>query len=152
MKKFSYISLVLGVFLLGSCKDFVDIPVDKNYPTTIYKLSTADCEKAYKDYIARNQYITSDIDFFGFCSLTKNRNDVAYPPLKKITKEEAIKIVKDFIAKNPKETGISDASKVNLNFSNETFTYDGSQLIVFMSDNQIVSNVELLFSPSFSRL
>lgn len=143
MRKISFVLTVLSLLFFVGCKNNLEVPLDKNYPTTIYKLSDAEYEKAYKEYIAKNPYITSDIDSFGFCSLTKNRSNIIYPPLKTITKEEAEKIIKDFITKNPKETGILDVNKVNLNFSNETFSYDGSQLISFLSENQVVENLEL---------
>ena len=89
--------------------------VDDAYPTTIYRLSDESLSQIRSDFAQRNPYCTNSVDQFGFIGFTKIVEALDVPS-GTLTQEEVIAVVKEFVARNPEETGIRNPD--DLHFSN----------------------------------
>ncbi len=137
--------LLIYVLIFISCEKNLDFPIDKNYPTTILKLSDSEYSKLLSDFSTKNKYVYSSLDSFGFCTIA-NRV-VPEPPTKTIDQEKVQEIINEFIAKNNKETGIAIGQTTIANEIKENSNYKGEQLFSSVIGNPIIEKIEILFSP-----
>lgn len=136
---------IIGVLVFISCDNNSDFPIDRNYPTTIFKLSDTEYSKALADFTHKNKYVYSSLDSFGFCELGNRK--VSTPSVKSISKEQAIKAIHEFIDKNRKETGVAVGQEVFISVITERYNLKDGQLFSAVIENPTINNIEVLFSP-----
>ena len=89
-----------------------ELPNDINYPTTISRLPEETLLQMRKDFAQRNPYVCSSLNQFGFCA--SDAVEAMDAPSGYFTKEEAIEAIKEFVARNPEHTGISNPDDLQL--------------------------------------
>lgn len=145
MKKYKF--FIIGFSLiLTSCEQY-DIPCD--YPTTYKKLTTNILAQRLNSFTNRNQYISSQLNEFGFCGFSDNNEDIfrGIPPYKgPLNKIEAIEIVDNFIANSQIETGIVEPLSITFSQESTSTGFDGAVLWVFKTNNQKIDTIEILNS------
>jgi len=116
------------------------ISKDPNYPTTINRLSEETLLQMRSHYAQRNPFVQSTIDQFGFCA-TENV-EAMDAPSGSLTREEAIAAVKNFVARNPDNTGISNFD--DLYFDQiETCTHYNNVYWHFCAKQKNINNIEM---------
>ena len=131
---------------VGGCKKLERIDLsgggidDRMYPTTIYSVSEGELLQMRNDFAQRNPYFFTSLNQFGFCATG------FYVPAKSIpagsfTKEEAIAAVKEFVARNPEYTGVSDTNDLHFK-SVGLITTDGLRWKL-VAENQTVKGIEV---------
>ncbi len=90
------------------------LPKDPNYPTTFYKIDSVTLSEKRIAFAAKNKYLNSSLNEFGFCN--NGSVKVEIPPFaSKLTKEEAVEKAKLFCSRNPVETGVLNPNNLSLN-------------------------------------
>lgn len=141
------IVIILGLFLLSSCEKY-DIPAD--YPTTYSRLSPSEYNQKVISYAAKNNYISSSLDEFGFCGFPDTYDDIVIgetPPNQgDFTQSEAIEIIKYFVSNNSSETGIKNPS--DLTFPKMSFStgFNNSLKWYCTGSSQKIDTIEVLYS------
>ena len=117
-----------GCYMLFSTKFEAnpDIPVDPNYPTTIYKLDNNTLLQKRTEYAERNRYLRTTLDEFGFCASSGLVEAESPPFIGDISQDQAMDTVRNFISKNPHETGINNPNDINFYRSSKSTNNDGS--------------------------
>ena len=125
-------------FLLLSCKD--DNLIDINYPTTIHKLSHEEFMNQLNAYYERNQYISSDLDQFGFCGGDGSRNITFPVEPNELSEDEIISVIKEFVSNNKSNTGVDNPNHIDfINIQKEN-----SKNWNASTQNQIIGTIEVL--------
>jgi transglutaminase/protease-like cytokinesis protein 3 len=116
-------------------------PRDPMYPTTIYRLPYETFLQACNDFAQRNPNVFSTLNQFGFCVRKSMYNQGGDPG--GFTEEEAIEATKEFVARNPKYTGVSNPD--NLQFRNVTSRTSSNGVIYWYlyTKNQIINGIEV---------
>jgi len=122
--------------------DDIIITIDPNYPTTIHRLSEETLLQMRSHYAQRNPFVRCTIDQFGFCSCTIENEGVIDAPLGSLTREEAIATVKEFVACNPDNTGISNPDDLDFDQIG-TSTHQNIVYWNFWAKQKKINNIEL---------
>ena len=138
---------LLAVFS-PSCEKSVDFPIDPQYPTTLYRLGTNDYIHSLVSYFMRNPDVITALTWFGFCGYSGGyEKEYYFPPKNGYTsRAEAIALAKEFIARNPKQTGINDTSAVRFDYTDQDWGYDSTCFWFLRTPNQFVNSMEVLNS------
>jgi hypothetical protein len=119
-----------------------DFTVDPYYPTVFNQLDSTTLSQKRIAFAGKNRYLKSSLNEFGFCN--SGSLEAKSPPfVGNISRDQAIGIVKDFILKNPSETGIRNPDDINFYSTSQSTTGDGSLLWVFKISDQKVNNCEV---------
>ena len=114
---------------------------DDNYPTMFYCLSKETLSQMRSDFAQKNPYAFSNLNQFGFCALVDDTYGTQTPS-GSFTKYEAIDAVKEFVARNPKYTGVNNPNDLLF----KSITNWPSELWVIVTENQQINNVEVYFT------
>ena len=112
MKRF--VLMIIPAMICGmvfnSCSTKIDdeSQTDINYPTTIHRLSEETLMRMRNDYAQRNPYLLYTLNQFGFCAIDAEGVSALATPAGSFTEEEAILAVKEFVARNPEFTGVTN--------------------------------------------
>jgi len=119
------------------CAKWIELTGEKDpmYPATIYCLPEGTLLQMRNDFAQRNPNVYSTLNQFGFCA---NGYGGGYSPPDGFTEEEAIAVVKEFVARNPEYTGVN--SPDDLQFRS---TYSPSGIWYIWSENQAINNIEV---------
>ena len=126
MKKVFFLVKVIfcSLFALCSCSDTTTDTTDINYPTTIHRLPDETLVRMRNDYAQRNPYLRYTLNQFGFCGIDTEGGggvNALETPAGSFTEEEAIAAVKEFVARNPEHTGITNPDDMYFeNITNST--------------------------------
>jgi uncharacterized repeat protein (TIGR02543 family) len=119
------------------------IEEDPMYPTTIYRLSEEILLEMRNDFAQRNPDVYTTLNHFGFCAIASGgRNGTPGG----FTKEEAIAAVKEFVARNPEYTGVSNPNDLQFKSITSTVGYNDVLFWYFYAENQIINNMEVDYS------
>ena len=144
MKSFPHIIAIILLALLTGCTKY---QVPDGYPTTISKKSDDELAGLRSDFSARNKFVSSSINDFGFCDLVSDPVNPGIPPAAGIIDEKAaIGTVKDFAAENADETGITDTSKLTFSYKFTGTIYNGATEWYLGTKNQLIDTIEVLNS------
>ena len=137
------IILFFSVLLL-SCEK-IEIP--KDYPTTYNKLSSVTISQMRTSYAAKNPYMVTSVNEFGFCDYLQDLLDVDTPPVQaSITQSEAIGKIKQFISQNSSETGVNYPDDISFYQISSDTGYGGAVGWHFKTTNQKVDTIEVMYS------
>jgi hypothetical protein len=149
MKKlaFFFIAILIG------CNE-TDIPVDNEtdiptdnetlYPTTIERLPDAVLSQMNSDFAKRNPDVTGTVlNQFGFCEIglwgsSKTQGN--------FSEEEAITAAKEFVLRNPQNTGVNIPDDLRFTHITNSTGYGDATFWHFRTENQIVNNLEVIHS------
>ena len=148
MKNLLLLIIVSSILLLSCEKNELVYTEDGNYPTVYTKLNPDALSEARTTYFQNNKFMQSSLNKFGFCDLVEDNRTVDSPPLSTpLTESEAIAKVKDFVSKNPDFTGVKNADDLTFaRINSSTGYWDGATYWHLKTSNQIVNNVEVLYS------
>jgi hypothetical protein len=134
------------------------LPVDPNYPTTLYKLDSVTLSEKRIAFAVKNKYLKSSLNDFGFCGNGNIQAEIP-PAASKLTKEEAIEKAKLFCLHNPIETGVLNTDDLSLNASAFTTSANGLRFywhLVFKSQIYItgepVVDTRLYFTLTYDEV
>lgn len=148
--KYRYYLLFLAVcsFLVfaSSCEKNVYTPENQKYPTTIHKLCSTDYNNELASYFARNPEINSALNEFGFCDYSEsNDREYSHPPKNEyISQDQVISLAREFIRKNPAETGMSDPSLASFYNISQMWAYDSAFIWNLHISTQFVNSMEVM--------
>lgn len=146
MRKNILAILFFGICLIG-CKESDLSLDDQNYPTTINLIPPDKLAQLRNDFFQKNPFISSTLNDFGFCTHGSNI-DIDNPPNSGIiTQEKAIIIVKNFIANNRKETGITSINNIHFDIIQKINSDSNNNISShwYLSiPNQIIDSLEVL--------
>jgi hypothetical protein len=150
IKNLHWVTSILVMFIFmgqSSCKkDDKSNPTDPKYPTTLERLNQTDLQSRLNDLWARNPYLQSDLNAFGFCASSTNYRQLEPPPTyKMINFSEAKSIAKKFILLNPRETGVTDTSSLIFTLVRQ-FTTGGTYVTYVQSQEQTLDSIKLQYT------
>jgi hypothetical protein len=141
MKKLAFFFIAV----LAGCNE-TDIPADNEnlYPTTIERLPDAVLSQMSSDFTKRNPDVTGTIlNQFGFCEMGLGE----YPETQgSFSEKEAIAAVKDFVSRNPRNTGVNIPNDLRFRQITHDTGYGNATSWHFRTENQIVNNLEVIHS------
>jgi hypothetical protein len=145
--------LIFFVFIaFSSCKKDDSTPSDPLYPTIVERLNSIDYSNKMTEYWGRNPYLQSDLNGFGFCAETDNYRELDAPgTYKEITYTAAKTIVKKFISKNPKETGIKDTTNVDLTVVRQ-YASGNFFVTIVQTQEQMIDTLSIRYSTLSFRI
>ena len=140
-----YLIITLVVILFSSCDKNSD-KLDENhtYPTTFYRLSEGTLLQKRSDFAKRNPDAYTTLNQFGFCAMLEAGGGDGSPG--GFTEAEAIAAVREFVARNPEYTGVSNPNDLQFRTISSTTGFNNAVFWHFRTKNQIIHNVEIDFT------
>jgi hypothetical protein len=143
MKNFSFLVIAAIIFgtALTSCKKN-DSAEDPKYPTIIYRLSEEVLVQKRNDFALRNPDVCNSLNQFGFCEIIPSPcggNGISGG----FTEDEAIAAVKEFVARNPEYTGVSNLNDLKFRSISSLIGYNDAVFWDFRTENQVINDIEV---------
>ena len=142
----SSIFLVVTTTIFGatfmSCSKNNENTADKDltYPTIIYRLSEDVLLQRRNDFAKKNPYVSTTLNQFGFCAPKEEWSAGVATPSGSFTEKEAIAAVREFAARNPEYTGVSEPNSLNFRVVERDELTNGW---LFRARNQMMNNIEI---------
>ena len=138
----SYLIITLVIILFSSC-DKNDDKLDGNhtYPTTIYRLSEETLLQKRNDFAKRNPNVYTSLSQFGFCAMLEAGGEDGSSG--GFTEKEAIAAVKEFVARNPEYTGVSNPNDLQFRSISSDTGFNDAVFWHFRTENQIIHDIEI---------
>jgi hypothetical protein len=141
MKKLAFFFIAV----LVACNE-TDIPTDNEnlYPTTIECLPDSVLSQMSDDFAKRNPDVTGTVlNQFGFCKMGLGDNFETHGSF---SEEEAITAAKDFVLRNPRNTGVNTPDDLHFRQITNSTGYGNATFWHFRTENQIVNDLEVIHS------
>ena len=137
--------MVFGAVLASCDKNDDNSGADAStYPTTIYRLPDETLLQMRSDFAQKNPNVYTSLNQFGFCAMLSPGGGNGTPG--GFTKEEAIAAVKEFVARNPKCTGVSNPDDLQFKSITSSIGYNDALFWDFRSENQVINGIEVDFT------
>lgn len=134
-------------FLLALISGCEKDDISSAYPSIYPRLPSATLEKMRSSFTARNPFISSSLNDFGFCDFYGDLSNVAIPPKNgPVTEQIAIETAVNFIKTNKKETGVYNPNHLSFCEISSDTIYDGSVMWHLRSENQKYDTIEVLYT------
>lgn len=134
------------VIFTTACEKYNYAPENQQYPTTVRKLNSTEYNNAIISYFARNPDITSALNEFGFCDYSETYDrEYSFPPKNGyISQDQVVTLARDFIARNPTETGMRNPSLVSFYNISQMWGYDSACIWNLRISTQFVNSMEVM--------
>lgn len=142
IKKLS-ILLIITLFIAGCGKS----DLESTYPTVYKKITTATLAQLREAFAQKNIFLASSLNEFGFCGYAGDlRTPSANPYPQKLTRAEAIALVKKFVSENPTATGVRNADELKFTQVDSYTGYNGALFWSLLSSDQKIGLVDVVYS------
>ena len=135
---------ILCLVITGCEKQIQNIEEDSSYPTTIYRLSENTLLEKRNDFAKRNPNVHTSLNQFGFCAMIEAGGVDGISG--GFTEKEAIAAAKEFVARNPEYTGVSNPENLKFSKISSSVGYNNAVFWHIRTENQIINNTEVDYS------
>jgi len=137
-------AMIFGVVPISCDKNDEQLEGNNTYPTTFYRLSEEALLLKRNDFAKRNPNVYTSLNQFGFCAMINADGGDGSPG--GFTEAEAIAAVREFVARNPEYTGVSNPNDLQFRTISSTTGFNNAVFWHFRTKNQIIHNVEIDFT------
>ncbi len=144
---FRFSKLLILVFfitlMLTGCDENTILLTKQSYPATYNQLDVSKIQELGLRLTASNPYLFQTVNKYGFIGDSRNVFPSFPPAITSLSKQDARKVVENFISENSDILGVKYTDDVNFIRIDSSIIYDGTLKWMFQTGNQVFSNLEV---------